>query len=220
MAGAQVGYGYTQCADIHTNLEAFMTPFERIVPKHMRQLIADFNLGDSVDEEILGAAAIMGNGAYESGGFEHFQEINPTAGRGGFGWFQWTGTRRKQFEAYCARNNLDPTSDKANYAFLFVELTGPEKKAIPAIRAVTGLENKVITFEANFERAGVKAYPKRVAWAQKCVDLYVKTPVPDVVASPPPAITPSEDKRNITLAAVISAIITTIFGFLVAYFGG
>ena len=46
--------------------------------------------------------------------------------RGGFGWAQWTGPRRREFEAYAKENNLDPKSDEANYGFLVHELHGKQ----------------------------------------------------------------------------------------------
>jgi hypothetical protein len=42
--------------------------------------------------------------------------------RGGFGWAQWTGARRQEFEAWCRDNGLDPASDAANYGYLVHEL--------------------------------------------------------------------------------------------------
>ena len=95
--------------------------FETDAPWAMDKLIADF--GFSVED----AAAIMGNAGHESIGFTTLQEIKPVVkgSAGGFGWFQWTGPRRRLFEAYCKRNGLNPTSREANYAYLFVELSGP-----------------------------------------------------------------------------------------------
>lgn len=51
-------------------------------------------------------------------------EANPTVpgSRGGFGWAQWTGLRRVDFEAYAAQHKLDPASDDASYGFLVQEL--------------------------------------------------------------------------------------------------
>jgi hypothetical protein len=139
--------------------------FESTAPIYMRKLISDFGIG--VDD----AAAIMGNGGHESNGFVTLQEIKPTVSgsAGGWGWFQWTGPRRRQFEAYCKRNHLDPSADAANYAFLFLELKGSEKAAITAVKSAVGLEAKVKAFEAHYERAGVKHYDSRIAWARKAL---------------------------------------------------
>jgi Phage tail lysozyme len=145
-----------------------MTLFTDKAVKYMPLLMKDFGL---TDED---AAAIFGNAGAETEGFKYFQEISPTVAgsRGGFGWFQWTGPRRRAFEAYCARNKLDPYSDDANYKFLFVELSGTEKKAVPAVKAAQGLYNKTVAFEKSFERAGVKAYDKRYKYAQEALSAY------------------------------------------------
>jgi hypothetical protein len=135
--------------------------FKAKVPALMKQFMADF---DCTKED---AAAVFGNAGHESGGFTQMQEIRPTVAgsRGGFGWFQWTGPRRRQFEGYCERNSLDPISDKANYGFLWLELKGPEKAALPRMRLAKTLRDKVIEFELAYERAGIKHYDSRVKWA-------------------------------------------------------
>lgn len=154
-----------------------MTLFTDKAPGIMRDLMRDFDL------DLDSAAAILGNLGHESGGFKFLQEKKPLVpgSRGGYGWAQWTGPRRVAFEAYCKRNKLDPASDKANYGFLFVELTGSEKAAIPAVKAAKGLYNKVVAFEAKFERAGVKHYPSRLNYAQQALKAFgssVPAPVP------------------------------------------
>lgn len=142
-----------------------MTLFTDKSPWIINLLRADFGL--TVEE----AVAILGNIGHESGGFKHFQEIKPTVpgSRGGFGWCQWTGPRRVAFEAYCKRNKLDPFSDKANYGYLFMELKGSEKAAIPALKKAVGLQAKVSAFERQFERAGVINMPSRMRWANQAM---------------------------------------------------
>ena len=142
--------------------------FKAKVPALMREFMVDF---DCTKED---AAAVFGNAGHESGGFTQMQEIKPTVAgsRGGYGWFQWTGPRRRAFEAYCARNNLSPTSDKANYSFLWLELRGDEKGAIPRLKAAKTLRDKVVAFEMGFERAGIKHYDSRVKWANLALGAY------------------------------------------------
>lgn len=143
------------------------TLFIEKAPGIMRLLMMDFDL--TVEE----AAAILGNIGHECNGFRDMQEIDPVGGgRGGLGWCQWTGPRRRAFEAYVERNNLDPASDKANYGWLWVELKGPEKSAITMLRNAEGLREKVIAFERGFERAGIKHYDSRMAWAEKALRAY------------------------------------------------
>lgn len=145
-----------------------MSKFNTEAPWAMDKLMDDF--GFSLED----AAAIMGNAGHESLGFTKMQEMKPTVkgSRGGYGWFQWTGPRRREFEAYVERNNLDINSKEANYAWLFIELKGPESKAIDKTKRAPTLKDKVVAFEVNFERAGVKHYPSRLVWAQKALDAY------------------------------------------------
>lgn len=164
--------------------------FEQKAPSIMRRLMADFAL------DVDSAAAIAGNLGHESGGFKFLQEKKPLipGSKGGYGWAQWTGPRRRNYETYCARNKLDPASDQANYGFLVVELKGPEKKAIPAVMGAATLREKVIAFELAFERAGVKHYESRLRYAVQALAAFRKTPVavpppPDV--EPKPAPTPT-----------------------------
>ena len=149
-----------------------MTLFETKAPAIMILLMKDFDLDDQQ------AAAILGNLGHESGGFKFLQEKKPLVpgSKGGYGWAQWTGPRRRSYEAYCKKNSLDPTSDKANYGFLFVELKGSEKASISALKAAEGFRNQVIAFEKKFERAGVKHYNNRVQWAEKALKAYKANP--------------------------------------------
>ena len=104
--------------------------FRATAPGVMTLLMQDFGLDET------SAAAILGNLGHESAGFTTLQEVRPTVkgSRGGYGWAQWTGPRRRAFEAYCDRNKFSPSSNKANYGFLFTELKGDEKAAIPAVK--------------------------------------------------------------------------------------
>jgi hypothetical protein len=182
--------------------------FRAKTPRFMRQLMADFSF-DKLD-----AAAVFGNAGHESAGFKAMQEIQPTGGRGGYGWFQWTGARRKAFEAYCARNALAPESDGANYAWLFVELSGREKRAVTAVKNASGLRSKVEAFERTFERAGVKHYDSRERWARIALAAFDAAPMPDPVPSPP------ADKPAAPLAiGAIGALIATIVGAILNAFG-
>lgn len=142
--------------------------FRKHAPWLMAKLMADFPF--NVDD----AAAIAGNGGHESFGFTKLQEIKPTVkgSRGGYGWFQWTGPRRRAYEDYCARNGHDKASPKANYKWLFLELRGSENAAVGATTRARGLKAKVRAFEKSFERAGVKHYAKREHWARIALDAW------------------------------------------------
>lgn len=161
--------------------------FRTKAPGIMRTLMEDFPIGAE------DAAAVLGNLGAESGGLVVLQEVRPTVAgsRGGYGWAQWTGPRRTAFEAYCSRNGLDPSGDKANYAWLFLELKGTEKHAIAALTTADGLNAKVVAFERAFERAGVKNYEARKRWAAVALDAYRTAPdAPDTIAEVPPTLPP------------------------------
>lgn len=69
------------------------------------------------------ADGIIGNVLVESDQFRADTEYGKNGG-GGRGWIQWTGPRRRNFEAYARKNNLEPTSDSANYNYLVYEMQG------------------------------------------------------------------------------------------------
>ena len=209
-----------------------MSLFTEKAPPIMVTLMTDFGLTK------VEAAAILGNIGHECGGFLKFQEQKPSVpgSKGGFGWCQWTGPRRTAFEAYCKRNDLDPKSDRANYGFLFVELTGTEKRAIPALKSATGIYAKVKAFEAAFERAGVKHYASRNTYADEALAAYEameeagklvplfpakapSTPTPDRLSPPPPPDIPvldAEPAAPAPEAADITGPILVFVGLVVA----
>lgn len=135
----------------------------------MAMLMKDFPVWGIMD-----AAADAGNSGYESAGFTALQEIKPvvSGSRGGYGWYMWTGPRRLEYEAYCTRNNFDPSADLSNYKFHFLELKGPERHTIDAVASANTLADKVRAFEDAYERAGVKNYADRIAWAKIALEAW------------------------------------------------
>jgi len=81
------------------------------------------------------ASGVVSNLNAESG-IRGINEVNPTVpgSRGGFGWAQWTGPRRDEFEAYAGRHQLDPASDEANMGFLIEELTTKYPQILAQLR--------------------------------------------------------------------------------------
>jgi len=195
--------------------------FQSKAPGVMAQLIRDFPVLTPLD-----AAAIVGNCGHESAGLTILQEIKPTVpgSKGGYGWPQWTGPRRRAYEAYCKRNNLDPASDQANYAYLFIELKGIEGSeggAIAKTVKAVGLENKVKAFEQAFLRAGVKHYPSRIQWAERALEAWRSAkpgiPIPNPTPTPKPNPAPSPapewgqpEKPGTTMAAVVVGVVVAI----------
>ena len=145
-----------------------MTPrtvFVSKAPGLMKRLIERYEV---VDFQAAGAA---GNLGHESNGFTQLHELGQPAGRGGYGWAQWTGPRRKTFFDWCHTHNLDWTSDEGNISYLLHELDG-DSKIIAALLKTKNLEEATISFERNFERAGVVNMASRNKWAQIALDAY------------------------------------------------
>lgn len=137
--------------------------FTQKAPGIINRLMADFGFTRAQ------AAGIVGNLGHESGGLNTLQERNPTSGRGGYGWAQWTGPRRKAFEAWAAEKGLDLNSDEANYGFLKHELRTNHKGVVGSVKRAGSVDEATVAFEEGYERAGIKNYPSRMKWAQRAL---------------------------------------------------
>lgn len=168
-----------------------LTPEEKAVQELFSKAGLDLNLtGESTEKagqltdrivQDLGiskekAAAIVGNFMHESGDFQHMQEISPTSGRGGYGWAQWTGPRRKNFESFVADRGLDINSDEANYQFFLHEIRNdPYEKQRFEEWKNTDYETiaaETAAFEDAYERAGVKHHGSRIQRAEAALTSY------------------------------------------------
>jgi len=183
--------------------------FEQITAKLAADLRQAIPLWSNED-----IAACIGNGAHESAGFKILQEIAPTVqgSRGGTGYFQWTGPRRRAFEAWCGKRSYDPSSYIANSGFLIYELQTSEKGAVGNTRRAKGLDAKVKAFEMGYERAGVKHYDSRIKWARKAMTVIGLEPQHDEpeavrLMEPPP---PKSMAKSTTIWAQIAGVLTTV----------
>ncbi len=140
--------------------------FREKAPGIMRQLMADFELSD------FQAGGILGNLGHECGGFKYLHELGQPENRGGYGWAQWTGPRRVAFKNWCSEQSLHWETDEANYGFLKYELETTERTAIPALSKTHTLEDAVMAFERNYERAGVKNYESRIRWGRIAMNAF------------------------------------------------
>jgi hypothetical protein len=114
------------------------------------------------------ACGIVGNLGQESG-LREINEIRPVAGRGGFGWAQWTGPRRQTFEEWCKSHGMLPTDPEANYGFLVEELRTTEAGSLEALRTTNTIEDATRVFEERYERAGIVNQNKRVVFAHQAL---------------------------------------------------
>lgn len=115
------------------------------------------------------ACGIFGNLGTETGGFTALQEIKPVVpgSRGGYGWMQWTGPRRRKYEAWCKAQNLSPAADETNYRYLVLETKTDEAHSLSQLKKTTTVEAATETFMAQNLRPGVKHLDNRIAWAKK-----------------------------------------------------
>jgi hypothetical protein len=139
------------------------------------------------------ASGLVGNLGGESG-LVAVQEVSPLAGRGGFGWAQWTGPRRVAFETWCSDNGLDQRSDEANYRFLVAELKDqipddPQSHTVTQLKKTTTLEAAVYTVEAIFERPAdlQSGLPARIHFAQRALAAAMQLPQPAGPTVPVPS---------------------------------
>ena len=88
---------------------------------------------------------------------------------GGVGWAQWTGLRRRQFEAWAASHNLDPRSDEASYRYL-TEGDPEFAGAVAAVKREKTIQGAMQAFESAFERARIKAYSSRMRYAIRAIN--------------------------------------------------
>jgi hypothetical protein len=113
----------------------------------MRNLMRDLGLTE------VQAAGILGNIGHECAGFTLLQEQKPIrGGRGGWGWCQWTGPRRTEFEEFAGQRGLDFSSDKANYQFLLQELLGSQASSVNRLKEARSVSVATTDFMNTFER--------------------------------------------------------------------
>ena len=152
-------------------------------PRSGQEIAYNLVLDLQNDLGISRAAAIgsVGQLAGETGGFTQMQELNPVVpgSRGGGGYAQWTGPRRRQFEAWARDQGLDTRSYAANYGFLRHELMNtPEGRILQQIgqsddyiaagRAFTGSEAS----RSGFLRPRIVNTAGRDNWTRKVASLF------------------------------------------------
>ncbi len=148
------------------------TSFGQKAPGVMKRLMEDFGF---TKEQ---AAGVVGNLGHESSGFTELQEKNPVVpgSRGGYGWAQWTGSRRRAYEAWAAEKGLDPSSDEANYGFLKRELETTHKSVVGAVKGATSSSEAMQVFEDGYEKSGVKNYNSRQRWTDRALKAFDSAP--------------------------------------------
>ena len=171
-----------------------MTATNTIFATYMTRLMADLGLTD------FQAAAILGNAAYESNGFQTLVEGNgnwqdPNVG---IGWLQWTGVRHTDYLNYCSSRGLNWQADESNYSYIVYEVLNDnywssgaslaDFKVTPKnIDCTTGQEyknwnNAVWYFEQLYERpaAASSSLIDRYTYALTALNVYHGVTTPDL----------------------------------------
>lgn len=158
-----------------------MAKFEDTVKKYNPRLMKDLNLTRTQ------ACGIWGNIGGETGGLKYLQELNPVVAgsKGGEGWKQWTGPRRRAYDLFCKTHNYDPTADEANYSYVVWEGQNSESHAINQLRRTSDLVAATETYMKLDLRPGVPHLQGRVDWAKKA---YAATAPSSVVTKDTPAV--------------------------------
>ena len=121
-------------------------------------------------EEVFGlndfqAAAMVGNFDHETGGFTMPEELNPVVpgSRGGAGWAQWTGKRRKKFESFVEENNLDINSYEANFGFFVQEVQNDPYfiKIIEQLEKTKNVDEATEVFSKGYLNPGIPKMDSR-----------------------------------------------------------
>ncbi|AUQ64435.1 phage tail tip lysozyme [Phaeobacter inhibens] len=111
------------------------------------------------------ARGFIANFQVESGLNPGINEIAPIVpgSRGGWGLPQWTGPRRKQFEAYAGERGAKADDLDAQLDFLMHELATTEKSAAKSIFAAQTPEQATRAISEKFLRPGIPHLDRRLA---------------------------------------------------------
>lgn len=139
-----------------------MTVFTDKVKKYLPRMCNDLAI---TREQACG---IFGNLGTETGGFTALQEKAPIikGSRGGYGWMQWTGPRRKKYEAWCKTNNKNPALDETNYEYLILETKTDELHSLVQLRKTKTVEAATETFMKQNLRPGIPHLDNRMRYAK------------------------------------------------------
>ncbi|QFY77526.1 hypothetical protein DUD43_07405 [Alcaligenes faecalis] len=169
--------------------------WEKLAPLAISRLSSDLNLSPEQ------AAGIVGQLGYESDGLQAINERKPVVpgSRGGFGWAQWTGPRRKQFEAWAQENKTDVTDPEANYQFLIHELTNtPESKVLDGLRKTQDAQAAGRIFTDQFLRPGAPAYDQRQSWTERALSMIIPSAQAGTL---PPGLQGSSAQKTVNTGA-------------------
>lgn len=143
-----------------------MPHFIQLAPTVMQDLISKFDLSP------LQAAAIVGNLGTESQNFTAYHEHGQPENKGGYGWAQWTGPRRKAFFAWADAHKLHRESEAASLGFLEHELETSHRHAVTVLKKQSNLNTATHVFMVQFEGPGIPNESDRQSHAVKALQAY------------------------------------------------
>jgi hypothetical protein len=105
----------------------------------------------------------------ESGLNPGINEINPTVegSRGGYGLAQWTGPRRRQYEAFAADRGVEANDPEAQLDFLAWENQNTEKAAWDKVMTAQDAVEAAELFTTHWERPGTPHLEATLATARQ-----------------------------------------------------
>lgn len=115
------------------------------------------------------AQGMVANMIAESGLKTDINEIAPLVpgSRGGYGLNQWTGPRRRQFEAFAADRGVDPSDLNTQLDFTLWELQNTEKAAWNKLQGVNDPLAAARIYSESFLRPGIPNMDKRLGEAAR-----------------------------------------------------
>lgn len=109
------------------------------------------------------AMGIAGNMAVESGFDTGINEVAPlvAGSRGGYGLNQWTGPRRRQYEAFAGERGAALDDLNTQLDFTIWELQNTERGAMDALNASTNPQEAAMAYMNEFLRPGIPHADRR-----------------------------------------------------------
>ena len=134
------------------------------------------------------AQGIVANLIAESGLNPGINEAAPVVpgSRGGYGLAQWTGPRRRQFEAFAADRGVSPDDTNAQLDFLDWELRNTERGAWNDLQGASDPIEAARIFSDSFLRPGVPHMDRRLGEAARIAGMnYGPMPSQAMAGMPP-----------------------------------
>lgn len=115
------------------------------------------------------AQGMVANMIAESGLNPGINEQNPVVegSRGGYGLNQWTGPRRRQYEAFAAERGADIADPNTQLDFTLWEFQNTERGAWDALQSAPDAASAARVYSDSFLRPGVPHLDRRIAEAER-----------------------------------------------------